>query len=129
MATKTRADLVQEAAENIFVANPGMTLQDEDYAAINAKVDTLLADLAARNVCYVQDEEDIDLAWFEALGELLAISCGPKYGIAKNPAARLDAEDRIKTAQRKEPPKDRLSVDRAIRCRQSIYTQNQWRNG
>lgn len=90
---KTRDDLVNAAASILGVRSTGMPLSIEDYDSIDAYVDGLFSSLAAQNICFVPDEDDIPVELFDTLARLLANVCGPRYG---SPISR-DAESADKT--------------------------------
>lgn len=89
---KTRDDLVNAAASILGVRSTGMPTSIEDYDAIDAHVDGLLASLSIQNVCFVPDEDAIPVETFDPLARLLANVCGPRYGSPINRDA--DVADR-----------------------------------
>ena len=84
MATKTREQLVNEALKNLQVVGAGQEPDDEDYDEVDDKVESLVAQLAADEVCDVADLSEIPAEWFDALAELLANSCATKFGLQYN---------------------------------------------
>lgn len=92
---KTRADLVNEVAELLFIVGTGQTLPAEDGAVIDAKIDPVLENLSRRQVLFVGDPESIDDAVFDDLAILVAEVCGPKYGRPRDTGTRLEAEGRL----------------------------------
>ena len=80
MTTKTRAQLVNEAADCLEIVPTGNSLAAEDGAKIDEKVDSLLERLAADEVVDIADANEIPACYFDALGELLANNCATKFG-------------------------------------------------
>src|SRR6185436_17691637 len=96
MTTYTRIMLVDEALATLFSdGGTGQSPDPEDVEFVDSRIDALLGELSGRNIVTVSDPEDINEAIFMPLAELLADYCAPKFGQQRNPAARMDAEDRI----------------------------------
>lgn len=94
--TKTREELVDEAAQNIGIVSNGMSLSAEDSARIDAKIDPLIARLSSDGICNVDDDDAIPSAWFAAIGRILANICGPAYGSPINREAMLADERELR---------------------------------
>ena len=97
MATKTRVELVTRAAEKLQVIGTGQSLEDEDEDKIDAIVPALFAELSARDVYSVDDDDEIELSAFEWLAELLADLAAPDFGLPRDPNKLLFAESRLKS--------------------------------
>lgn len=78
--TKTRADLVERAAQKGMLIAAGQSLEAEDQVVIDGAVDGMLAEYEARNIVSVADEDNIDLAIFEQLAEILGQRVAPDFG-------------------------------------------------
>lgn len=76
----TRAQLVQEAAENLLLVTAGNSLDAEDAELIDGKVDALFAQLRVDGIVDIDDEDAIPDEYFDALGQLLANMCASKFG-------------------------------------------------
>ena len=83
--TKTRDELIDRAATKLTIIGSGQSLDAEDSASIDAAIDGILGDLAARDVVEVPDDDAIPTEWFEDLAEIVAQFCGPDFGRAKDP--------------------------------------------
>ena len=82
---------------------------------VDSRIDALLGELSGRNIVTVSDPEDINEAIFMPLAELLADYCAPKFGQQRNPAARMDAEDRIQIVNtRSDVDQFKLKTDPAL---------------
>lgn len=78
--TKTRTDLVNRAAKKAMLVASGQSLETDDQETIDEAVDGMLADLAARRVVYVANDDDIDISIFEWLADILAETVAPDFG-------------------------------------------------
>lgn len=79
MATKTRRDLIDQAARNLGVLPPGVTLSDEEATSIGAYVDPLMNELEQTDIAFV-DADEIEEGLFLSLAVLLADACKYEYG-------------------------------------------------
>lgn len=98
--SQTKADLVREVLGELFSLASGQTPSAEDTAFVEQRIDPTLAALAARNVIYIADSDDIDDAKFDALVAYLTEICGPKFGRPRDAAAKAAAESELRTLQR-----------------------------
>lgn len=90
---KTRTQLIERAAKDLGILEPGETLSTEDAETFEGLVDPLFAQLAADGVAYVSDTEEIELELFLPLARLLANIAGPDFGSPINEQAkRLDEQ-------------------------------------
>lgn len=128
--TKTRADLVAMAADELGITSPDTNLEAEDIAKIDGRLDGLLAELAARGVVNVSADEDIDVTYCGALAELLANECATVFGAArKSESERTMIEDRLKVIDQRQPPaKPYLEVDPLFR-RGGPLSLSRWSRG
>lgn len=126
--TYTRAMLVGEALATLFA--DGGTAQSpdpEDVEFVDSRIDALLGELSARAIVTVSDPEDIDVAIFMPLAELLADYCAPKFGQQRDKTKREDAEDRVQTATtRSDVDQFKLKTDPALSRRRVGYTVARW---
>ena len=89
---RTRDDLIDEALTNLFAdGGAGQAPDAESQATVDRKVDGLLAELRAREICDVVNDQQIPTAWFNPLAELLANECATAFGAQKSAALREDA--------------------------------------
>lgn len=109
--TKTRAELVIRALRKLLVVGSGQSPEDEDVELVDGVVDATLADLAARRVVYVANEDEIDVAVFEPLADILADNVAADFGKAKNPAMVDLAEMKLKAITATEPTYETLRND------------------
>lgn len=118
-----KAALVQEVLGELFSLASGQTPTTDDTAFVESRIDTTLAELAKRNVIYIPDPEAIEDEVFNALAAYMAQICGPKFGRARDFAAKQAAEDELRTIQRiGRGTGAMLTVDRAARVRRGRFS-------
>jgi hypothetical protein len=115
-SVRTRGDLVLEALANLGVLQAGQTPADEDVSFVDVKVETVLADLMAREIVYVPDPDTIPQTIFGKLADILADSCKTKFGVSSEDAtklegARIQAELDLRVIMRGRPTYEVLAVD------------------
>ena len=84
---KTRAQLIERAGIDLGLVQPGEALSSDDYNTLDSLVDPLVDQLAADNVIYIDDRNEIDTQVFMALASLLANYAGPSFGSPINDQA------------------------------------------
>lgn len=92
----TRAQLVNEALELFQQEGAGENVDALDYAAFDAAVPRILAELSEADVVTVGDVEAIDDAIFLPLARILMNEVGEKFGRPTDPAFRAESERRIR---------------------------------
>lgn len=96
--TKTRAELVVMALDELGVTDSANDPEAEDVAKVDERVDGLLGELAARGVVFVANQDEIPIEQSGPLAELLANEVAAVYGKAKkSPPERLLIEQRLRT--------------------------------
>lgn len=93
---KTRSQLIERAAKNLGIIEPGETLSAEDQETFDGLVDPLIAQLSADQITYIQDSEEIELELFLPLARLLANIAGPDFGSPINEEAKLRDEQTLR---------------------------------
>jgi len=76
----TADDLVLEALANLGVLAAGQTVSPEDYNYVNDRIDAIFRKLAALEICYVPDFENIPGEWLIDLAAIVAGECAVKFG-------------------------------------------------
>ena len=108
---RTRLELINEALGVLLNLPAGASFSDEDIATVGGYVDPLLSELAADEVVYVADSNEIPAEWFLSLQGLLASRAGPRYGSGRD----LEAEKRLKgDLRRLSSSKPTYEVQRAV---------------
>ena len=85
--TKTRDQLIDRAAVNLGLVQPGEALSSEDHDTLDNLVDPILSQLQADNIVYIDDSEAIDVSIFLPLAAVLANYAGPSFGEPINDGA------------------------------------------
>jgi hypothetical protein len=113
--SQTQDALTTAVLEELGAVGSGQTASAEDTAAVEAKIEPTLADLATRNVIYIPDPNDIDDAAFNHLVPYLAEVCAPKFGRPTSFAAKQAAEDMLRIIARiGRGTGENLKVDRGL---------------
>lgn len=86
--TRTRGDLILEAAVKLGIVGTGQPLEDEYAAKIDNNIDPMLATLASNGICNVVNTGFIPAEWFDALAALLANISAPISGRAYDPGIK-----------------------------------------
>lgn len=107
---KTRTQLKERAAKDLGIVEPGETLSAEDDETFDGLVDPLIAQLAADQIVYIQDSEQIELELFLPLARLLANIAGPDFGSPINEAAKQQDEQTLRRMTASKPTGQTLKV-------------------
>lgn len=94
---RTRLELVNEALGVLLNLPAGAAFSNEDIVTVDGYVDPLFAELAADQVVYIADANEIPAEWFLCLQGLLASRAGPRYGSGRD----LEGEKRLKADLRR----------------------------
>lgn len=93
---KSREQLVNRALRKLGVLAAGQAAEAEDYSAVDDTVESVMSDLASRNIWQWGDPDQIDEDAFEHLADLLANSNAKDFGAQPDETARLLAESRLR---------------------------------
>lgn len=77
--SKTREEVVRQAAKRLGVLAAGQDLSTEDYQEIDGLWEPLCEELQARNVFTVQDFEEVGDPEFLKLADRLALVAAPSF--------------------------------------------------
>jgi hypothetical protein len=94
--TKTRTQLIHRALAAIGALEPGESPSTEDYNTMDNLVDPLIEMLAADEIIYVIDSEEIPVEFFIPLANLLGNLAGPDFGSPVNDDAKARDEAFLK---------------------------------
>jgi hypothetical protein len=108
---RTRQDLISSVLEELGALGAGQTPDAEDVADIEKRLDSTFAELAARGVWYVQDDQVIDDAAYNALVAIVADMASPAYGQPRNAEAAMNAETRLRRLRPSMPVFPPVRVD------------------
>lgn len=113
--SKTKTQLITETLSQLGALGVGETPSAEDSDAVDARIGPLVEDLAARNVIYVADTDDIPDSVFNYFVLRLAEECAVKFGKQMDATAIQFAEGRMRVLSRIGSGRRRaLAVDCAI---------------
>ena len=73
--TKTRLQVIHEAADKLRLVGTGQPLEDEYREKLDGNFDPLAQELLAREICHIADDQAIPSEWFDSLALLLANKC------------------------------------------------------
>jgi len=94
--TKTRTELIREAAERLKIVGTGQSLEAEYSERLDLNVDPLFMQLAADGICEVVNDNFIPAEWFDALVGLLANMCAALGGSGFDPRLKEYYEIQLK---------------------------------
>lgn len=94
--TKTRTELVLEAAHKLTIVGTGQSLEVEYSEKLDNNVDPLFMQLASDGICEVVNDGFIPSEWFDALAGLLANICAPLGGKDYDPRIKEYYEMQLK---------------------------------
>lgn len=86
--SRTREQLILEAADKLQLAGTGQPLEAEYREKINQNIEPLLAQLTRDGICEVSDSNAIPVEWFDPIAGLLANVCAPLGGKNYDPMVR-----------------------------------------
>lgn len=127
-ATKTRTQLVNDALGKLMVVGSGQSPDAEDFDKVNAKVDGLILQLSADEVCEIANDDEIPTEWFDDLASLLANRCANDFGKAYSEDAKKIFEGHL-TGMTRSLMTNTLKVERAVSGGSSVYSYNRWLRG
>lgn len=127
--SKTRAEIVTMALENLQLVSAGQQPEDDDTDKVDGRFSTVMAELEALGIYTLPDEDEISDDVSGALAELLAIECAPIFGVQKDFGKREDAQSRLRViTMRSDPPSRYLRVE-DMPNGVSVLTTTRWLRG
>lgn len=108
---KTRAQLRERAGKNLAIIEPGEALSAEDAETFDGLIDPLVAQLAADEIVFIANTEEIELEYFLPLARLLANVAGPDFGSPINEPAKLADETELRRITATKPTGETLKVN------------------
>lgn len=81
MATRTQADLVTKILEKLTIVPEGQEPEIEDTARVQVNLPAVLSSLAAREIVYVSDANNIPDQWFMDLAKICAYEMRDEFGV------------------------------------------------
>jgi len=113
---RTKQELIDNLLLDLNVVGLGQTASNEESDFVSSNINSTLAELNARDVVNVLDEDAIEDAVFQPLNDLMVARLGPSFGRppADQPTLLL-LEDRIKEVTRHSGTRATLGTDRLLR--------------
>jgi len=84
--TRTRIQLVNEAAKKLNIIATGQVLEAEHEQALDDGIDPMLLQLAEEKICVVSNSNEIPTAWFDPLAAILGNRNAGGFGGQFDPA-------------------------------------------
>lgn len=94
--SKTRYELIREAADKLNIVGTGQGLEADYAARIDNNVDPLLMQLATDGIAEVVNDQAIPSEWFDSIAGLLANICAPVGGKNFDPNIKVFYENMLK---------------------------------
>lgn len=94
--TKSREEFVNRALRKLGALATGQAADPEDYAAVDDTVQSVMSDLATRDIFQWGDPDKIDDDAFEHLADILAQTNARDFGKEPDEKVRLLAESRLR---------------------------------
>lgn len=86
---RTSQDLVTEALANLGVLSAGNPVEPEDFNYVSEKLDAIVRKLAALEIVYIADVDNIPGAFFSDLADIVAGECATKFGATPDDYVKL----------------------------------------
>jgi hypothetical protein len=96
--TKSRHELIREAADKLNIVGTGQPLEAEYASRLNFNIDPLIMQLAADGICDVATAEAIPSEWFDSIAGLLANQCASLGGNTYDPGVKQFYETMLRRA-------------------------------
>lgn len=81
MTTRTRNDLVEKIIEKLGVVPEGQPPEVDDISRVDRNLPSLINELAAREIVYVSDIDNIPDEWFLSLAKIAAYEFRNEFGV------------------------------------------------
>lgn len=128
--SKTRLELVAMALDELMAVGSGQSPDSEDTEKVNSRFDGLMAELSARGIVSISDEDDIPIEWTGPLAELLANECANAFGKPKMPRSqREEIEDRLLVIINRSTTPDKMTLDSTLQQGAGYLSLARWTRG
>jgi hypothetical protein len=100
-----RQDLIYRALRNLGALPAGQAPAAEEYQSMSDLVDSVLAELEAKDIIYIASADAIEDEHFLSLGHILAWKAAPEFGAGSDQALAalaVVAEQDLKTMDNKD---------------------------
>lgn len=108
MGVRTEADLITQILVNLDVVPEGQAAEQDDIARVQSNLQSIIDELAALELLYVPDLQNIPSEWFMSLADVCAYELRKVFGVTGEFAAELklandQAVGKIQTMTRGRP--------------------------
>lgn len=86
---RTESDLIDEVLANLGVLAAGQAVDPEDFSYVQEKLISIFRKLAALEICFVPDSDNIPGEWFSDLADIVAGECCTKFGVTNDDFVKL----------------------------------------
>lgn len=86
---RTSQDLITETLANLGVLSAGQPVDAEDFNYVQEKLDAIVRKLAALEIVYIPDINNIPGAYFSDLADIVAGECATKFGATPDDYVKL----------------------------------------
>lgn len=93
---KTRSDLIVASLELLNAIAAAQEPSAEDVSAIDKLIDGQLSELNRRKVFSANSKTQFDDDYVDPLAIIMANAAAPSFGQPRNPASKLEAENRLR---------------------------------
>jgi hypothetical protein len=101
--TKTRTELIREAADKLGIVGTGQPLEFEYSDRLDRNIGPLFMQLAVDGICQIVNDQYIPGEWFDALAGLLANVCSPLGGKNYSPDIKKFYESELRRLTSSKP--------------------------
>ncbi len=88
-AYRTEQDLITEVLANLGVLAAGQAIDPEDNAYVSEKLDSIFRKLAALEIVYIADANNIPGVFFSDLADIVAGEVATKFGVTSDDYQKL----------------------------------------
>lgn len=111
--SKTRRNLIDQALRNLGALDETSVPPPDEVTTVDSYVNGMLLGLSARDIVFIEDDEDIPEEWFLPLADCLAWASAAAFGAAGDQALmglKTQAEDNLRVMARVRPTYKTLGV-------------------
>ena len=109
--TRTRLELIREAANKLRIVGTGQSLEPEYSEEIDDRIDPLLLQLSLDGICHVNNTDEIPGEWFDPISGLLANLCAAMGGKAFDPGLKEYHERSLRRITSARPTFETMATD------------------
>lgn len=96
---RTQSDLIVKVLGNLGIPGSGQTPEVEDVQRVQANIQSIIDDLAGREVVYVPDLNNISNTIFIPLAKIVAYEMKDEFGVIGDAEAALEKSNTIALMQ------------------------------